>query len=184
MYIRPSRPDEIYHASHKYFMKIGEGKNARYFYTRNEYEAYKKEKNKLSDVEESVKETERQKRLEGYGLGKKLLKTEKGTRHYSKKWHENVRKYRDDTFLKARKQRFNQARKQYEMEKTIAQSHRLKREQEAADKYGHKAPPGESSAPKKRPRSRKKNVKKVISKIILGSRVGGKKLGGGRNGKS
>lgn len=183
MYIRPSRPDEIYHASHKYFMKIGEGKNARYFYTRNEYEAYKKEKGKKSSYEYDAQEINSDNKPHGEGVGKKV-RLSKHEERLIKERRRAADTINDPSYLKKVKRGMIEKRRHAQILDTVASHHRLKREQEAADKYGHKAPPGESSAPKKRPRSRKKNVKKVISKIILGSRVGGKKLGGGRNGKS
>lgn len=44
-YIRPLRPDEIYHwgtkKDHKYIAKIGEGKDARYFYSQAELDMYR-----------------------------------------------------------------------------------------------------------------------------------------------
>lgn len=40
-YNQPIRPDELYHSkNHKYVAKVGEGKDAKYFYSQKEYQAY------------------------------------------------------------------------------------------------------------------------------------------------
>ena len=42
--------DELNHANHKYIAKIGEGKNAKYFYTQEALDAYKKGLSKGTDT--------------------------------------------------------------------------------------------------------------------------------------
>ena len=46
--------DELNHAEHKYVAKVGEGKNARYFYTQEAYNAYKQGDVKSANVGDVV----------------------------------------------------------------------------------------------------------------------------------
>ena len=50
-------PDELYH--HKYIAKIGSGKNARYFYNKSEWDAYKKAFSSKDELDTAYKTSQK-----------------------------------------------------------------------------------------------------------------------------
>lgn len=147
MYKRPLRSDELYHwgsknGSHRYIAKIGEGKDARYFYTQEELQAYKNQKNNLSNTEKQVKLEEYQRATNGYrGKDKALgeVKFQRGEqRGMTKEDRDNLRNYWNDAENRKEFHDTHAADEEwYNKTKKKADKIAAKREKKARNEYGH-----------------------------------------------
>ena len=147
LYKRPLRSDELYHwgsknGSHRYIAKIGEGKDARYFYTQEELQAYKSQTSNRSTEEKQAKLEEYQRATNGYrGKDKPMgeVKFQRGEQrgmtqedreaHRKSLNSEENKKYLHDSHA-ADEEWYNKTKKK-------ADKIAAKRENKARNEYGH-----------------------------------------------
>ena len=146
MYIRPQRSDELYHwvtpEKHKYIAKIGEGKDARYFYTQEELAAYKQMTNNKSQQEKEVGIERSQRARDGYrGKNKSMgeVRFANGEqRGMSKEDREEHKKYLNSDEVKKELHDYHAGEeKWYTKNKKEADDIAARREQAARERYGH-----------------------------------------------
>lgn len=133
-YKRPLRPDELFHNQHKYIAKIGEGKDARYFYSQEELDAYKNEANKKTKLEDQLSAQRSLDRTQGWqGIGKKNKDREKNP--YFEKG--SLESWNQEKFKKNRHKRRTKKSEVIREQTKKAQIVKAHREKKAREKYGH-----------------------------------------------